>query len=118
MPSPSFSTRSEYRAPNRHAFNACGTEGCRSPGNIPRTYGMLNKELASFGGTEQIPTPDKQTIADDDDSPTGVRGILSKAEDAYFAISKGWMRHSKPQAIISNFRETETFLIDERHPFS
>ena len=43
MPS-SFSARSEYRAPARGIstlVNQCGTEGCRSPGNIPRQYGMV-----------------------------------------------------------------------------
>jgi hypothetical protein len=36
MPSPNFYVRSEYRAPRRDAFNDCGTEGVRAPGNLPR----------------------------------------------------------------------------------
>ena len=39
-----FSCRAAYRSPDRNAFNACGTEGAKSPGNIPRVYGMLNAE--------------------------------------------------------------------------
>ena len=49
MPSPNFAIRSEYRAPNRNAFNQVGTEGCRAPGNIPRSYGMLNSEINKYG---------------------------------------------------------------------
>lgn len=63
MPSPNFAVRSEYRAPNRAAFNAVGTEGCRAPGNIPRQYGMLNAEIGKFGlnvtcaGLERVNLP-------------------------------------------------------------
>lgn len=47
MPAPSFSARSEYRSPNRNAFNATGTEGTRSPGNLPRTFGALYSDAHS-----------------------------------------------------------------------
>ena len=80
MPAPQFSVRSEYRAPNRRAFNMCGTEGCRSPGNIPRSFGMLNSELRTFGGTESVPSPDKQRVVDDDDRPADERFIIAAAE--------------------------------------
>jgi hypothetical protein len=49
MAPPQFSVRAEYRGPHRSADNWVGTEGCRSPGNLPRVFGMLNSELAEFG---------------------------------------------------------------------
>ena len=45
---PSFSQRAEYRAPVRgvsQLVNRCGTEGCRSPGNIPRHADKLRRLL-------------------------------------------------------------------------
>ena len=47
-----FSARSEYRSPSRSAFNMVGTEGMRSPGNIPRTFGAL------YSDTHPPPSPE------------------------------------------------------------
>ena len=72
-----FHLRSEYRSPTRVAFNAVGTEGCRSPGNLPRTFGMLNVEKRQFGTTA-----------------------------AYSSDSKTWSRFAPaPQPVSPNFRE-------------
>ena len=76
---PQFSYRSEYRSPSRSAFNACGTEGARAPGNIPRVYGMLNSEIAA-GGTN-IPSP-----------------------GAYKSLSTGWARMSAPGPLEPKFQ--------------
>ena len=47
-----FSARSEYRSPSRNAYNMVGTEGMRSPGNIPRTFGAL------YSDTHPPPSPE------------------------------------------------------------
>lgn len=47
-----FSARSEYRSPSRKANNMCGTEGMRSPGNIPRSFGAL------YSDTHAAPSPE------------------------------------------------------------
>jgi len=97
MPSPMFSVRSEYRAPARDIstlVNACGTEGCRSPGNIPRAYGMLNAERSTFGSNIPSPPGSVRPLFHGYESPAK-ESALSTAEDAegsYFAASIGWNR--------------------------
>ena len=46
-----FAARSAYRSP-KSAFNSCGSEGTRSPGNIPRTFGFL------YSDTHAAPSPE------------------------------------------------------------
>ena len=44
-----------------------GTEGTRSPGNIPRAFGMLNSEIKRFGAN--IPDGDDQAFGDTKSPP-------------------------------------------------
>ena len=53
-----FSARSEYRSPSRNANNMVGTEGMRSPGNIPRTFGAL------YSDTHPPPSPEFRAHGD------------------------------------------------------
>jgi len=99
MPSPNFAVRSEYRAPNRAAFNAVGTEGCRAPGNIPRQYGMLNAEIGKFG--LNIPYPDSHVFSWKDrvpmhgwESPKKEQAIVaSPSPPSYTSDNVGWLRY-------------------------
>lgn len=58
MPSPTFQARTEYRNPKQD-FSMVGSEGVRSPGNIPRTYGgatgVVNGRVMSVNGTPDKP---------------------------------------------------------------
>ena len=101
MPHPNFMIRSEYRAPLRGANNACGTEGCRSPGNLPRVYGMLNSEIKAYG--TNIPSPggktrepllsrmEDRTPIEGWDTPLKSRAVMSHPmKGGYASLSTGW----------------------------
>ena len=105
MPSPMFSLRSEYRGPNRVANNMVGTEGCRAPGNIPRVYGMLNSERATFGNN--IPSPlgsSRQPFAGFA-SPEKASAIVGVSASTYNSLNEEWSRFAPDFGSVPNFRE-------------
>ena len=117
MPSPSFSSRTEYvspwkipkpiyrqpsertayRAATRSAFNSVGTEGSRAPGNIPRTYGLLNSEIQPHGANIPTPTGKVRQPYDGWASPEKITALSAITDKSYYQESStGWQRWPAP----------------------
>ena len=79
-----FSARSEYRSPSRNAFNMVGTEGMRSPGNIPRTFGAL------YSDTHPPPAPEfRAESAVSSSSSSSVGGAVVGVSPSASEVSVG-----------------------------